>query len=165
MSRVIRKRKIKRLPFITCYTDGSFSPSTKNGGWCAYLECNGSSAIISGYAKNTSISRMEITAVLEALDIVKEKSHFEIFSDSQYVVNTIAKKWIYIWKKNNWRNTSGKVANVDLWKKIYDLLQFHDVTISWVKGHSGVIGNELCDEIAQMNTKKLNNAFYSKRFI
>ena len=158
----LTKEEIERLPFITCYTDGSCSPKTHAGGWCAYMECCGKSVILSGYEENTTISRMEIIAVLEALKAIKIKSHFEIFSDSQYVVNTIAKKWIYIWARSRWRTMTGKVANKDLWLEMLKLLQFHDVKIHWVRGHNGISGNELCNEVAKLNMQNLNNSLCKK---
>lgn len=147
-----KKKKIKRsdLPFITCYTDGSYSPKTNSGGWCAYLECDGTSAVIFGAELKTTISRMEINAVLQALRSITTPSLFHIFSDSMYVVNSIGKRWIQNWAANGWRTRDGgHVANKDLWEQVLQLVNFHKVKIQWVKGHNGNPGNELCDNIAQ----------------
>lgn len=142
-------------PIITCYTDGSYSPKNNTGGWSAYLECNGYSMVIYGGVSNTTISRMEITAVLQALKAVRIPSIFIIYSDSQYVVNSISKGWIQSWARRGWYTATGsKTANSDLWLEMLDLLRLHDVKISWIKGHSGNPGNELCDEFAQYSSRQ-----------
>ena len=159
-----RKRKINKKkgyiykPIITCYTDGSYSWKDDVGGYCAYLECNGYSLMISGSEHQTTNNRMELMALLESLRIVKVPSTFIVYSDSQYVVNAIRFNWIEMWKKNHWHTKSGTpVANVDIWKQILKLLQFHDVQINWVRGHSGTLGNELCDEVSSMQMKNLRH--------
>ena len=159
----VPKKIPKHLPVITCYTDGSYSNATDTGGFCAYLECEGSSAIISGHEHHTTVNRMEIRAVLEALRAVQIKSYFIIHSDSMYVVNTINNHWIKNWISRGWKTVSGTpVANKDLWLKILELTQYHTVKMVWVKGHSGIVGNELCDEVAQMHTKALGSLMTNK---
>lgn len=153
-----RPRNKKRLPVITCYTDGSYSIDTDTGGFCAYLEHGGKSLIVSGHEYKTTVNRMEIRAVLEALKIITVPCLFLIHSDSMYVVNTIEKNWIKNWISNGWKTFTGTaVANQDLWRDIYELLQFHTVKMIWVKGHSGIDGNELCDEVAQMHMRALGS--------
>lgn len=152
------KNKSNRLPVITCYTDGSYSRDTDTGGFCTYLECDGKSVIISGHEQHTTVNRMEIRAVLEALKSIQMKSMFIIHSDSMYVVNSINNNWIYKWIANGWRTVTGTpVANKDLWLQILELIQYHQVKMIWVKGHSGILGNELCDEVAQMHMRALGS--------
>ena len=138
------------IPSITCYTDGSYSQKTDMGGWCAYLECWGESVVMFDSVKGTTVNRMELTAVIEALSYIPTKCNFHIYSDSAYVVNSISKRWVQNWARNGWMTFGGtKVQNIDLWKQILELVQLHNVNIYWVKGHAGDPGNELCDTIAQ----------------
>ncbi len=156
--KIPRVKHKKKLPVITCYTDGSYSYETNTGGFCAYLEHGGKSLIISGHEYKTTVNRMEIRAVLEALKLISVPCMYIIHSDSMYVVNTIEKNWIQHWMHNNWKTMTGNnVANKDLWLEIYEWTKFHTVKMIWVKGHSGIIGNELCDEVAQMHTKALGS--------
>lgn len=145
-----------RPPVITCYTDGSYSRESDTGGFCTYLECEGVSVIISGNEYHTTVNRMEIRAVLEALKAVQIRSVFLIHSDSMYVVNTINNNWIRKWISKGWKTEAGTpVANKDLWLEIFELMQHHCVKMIWVKGHSGIEGNELCDEVAQWQMRSL----------
>lgn len=151
-----KKKKYTYKPIVTCYTDGSYSWRDDTGGYAAYLECNGYSLLLSGSEHQTTNNRMELRALLEALRIVKVPCTFVIYSDSQYVVNAIRYHWLNIWKNNKWKTKTGTdVANIDIWKQIYKLLQFHDVQIHWVKGHNGIPGNELCDEVSGMHMQNL----------
>lgn len=138
------------MAHIVCYTDGSYSSKNNAGSWCAYLDCNGISTVMFGSASPTTVNRMELTAVLETLSFIQEPSIFYITSDSAYVVNSIANRWVQSWAKRGWKTRDGKdVKNKDLWLKILDLVQHHEVHMAWVKGHSGDPGNELVDTIAQ----------------
>ena len=151
------RKKMNRPPVVTCYTDGSCAHQIGAGGWCAYLECDGKSAMLSGSATHTTVSRMEIMGVYEALRAITIPSIITIYSDSQYVVSTISKNWIERWAQRGWKTITGKdVANQDLWIPIWDLLRFHvQVNLQWVKGHNGDPGNELCNEVAQTQMRKM----------
>ena len=92
---------------------------------------------------------MELRAVIEALNILKEPCQITLYSDSQYMKNGIT-KWIFNWKKNNWKSSQGKpVKNQDLWQALNEAIQHHQINWQWVKGHAGHRENEICDELAK----------------
>ena len=141
---------------VTIYTDGACSGNPGPGGWGAILMYNGTSKEISGASKDTTNNIMEITAVLEALKLLKEECEVKVYSDSAYVVNAFNQGWIYNWRKNNWR-TAGKdpVKNQELWQELYELTQKHKVEFIKVKGHSDNEYNNRCDELARNAIKNL----------
>lgn len=141
---------------VTIYTDGACSGNPGPGGWGAILMCNGVQKEISGAKKDTTNNIMEITAVLEALKLLKVECDVKVYSDSAYVVNAFNQGWIYNWKKNNWR-TAGKdsVKNQELWEELYDLTQKHKVEFIKVKGHSDNEFNNKCDFLATSAIKTL----------
>ena len=135
---------------VIIYTDGACKGNPGVGGWGAILEYKDKNKKIYGYDENTTNNRMELTAAIRALDVLKEKSKVIIYTDSKYVMNGIT-IWIDGWKKNNWKTSSKKeVKNIDLWKLIDKLNSFHSVEWKWVKGHSGNTGNEMADELANL---------------
>lgn len=92
---------------------------------------------------------MEIMAVIKGLEMLKEPCKVTVYSDSAYVVNTIDKGWIYNWKKNNWKKSDkSKVKNIDLWEKLLELMNIHELTFIKVKGHSDNEYNNRCDKLA-----------------
>ena len=122
---------------VTVYTDGACSGNPGPGGWGAILMYNENKKEISGAEKETTNNIMEITAVLEALKILKEECEVKIYSDSAYVVNAFNQGWIYNWRKNNWKTANKEpVKNKELWEKLYELTQKHKVEFIKVKGHS-----------------------------
>ena len=141
---------------VTIYTDGACSGNPGPGGWGAILMYNENKKEISGAEKETTNNIMEITAVLEALKLLKEPCEVKVYSDSAYVVNAFNQKWIDKWQKNNWK-TSGKddVKNRELWEELYDLVQKHDVEFIKVKGHSDNEYNNRCDHLATSAIKTL----------
>ena len=141
---------------VTIYTDGACSGNPGPGGWGAILMYNGTSKEISGASKDTTNNIMEITAVLEALKLLKEECEVKVYSDSAYVVNAFNQGWIYNWRKNNWR-TVGKdpVKNQELWQELYELTQKHKVEFIKVKGHSDNEYNNRCDFLATSAIKTL----------
>ena len=113
---------------VIIYTDGACSGNPGPGGWGAILMYNETSKEISGANKDTTNNIMEITAVLEALKLLKEECEVKIYSDSAYVVNAFNQGWIYNWKKNNWKTASKEpVKNQELWEELYSLVQKHKV--------------------------------------
>lgn len=142
---------------VTIYTDGACSGNPGPGGWGAVLMCNGNIKEISGYNKNTTNNIMEITAVIEALKLLKYECEVEIYSDSAYVVNAFNQKWIENWKKNNWKNSNKEdVKNKELWEELDKLVSEHKVNFIKVKGHADNKWNNRCDELATGEIKKNN---------
>lgn len=134
---------------VTIYTDGACRGNPGAGGWAAVLEYNGVKKEIYGKDKNTTNNKMELTAVLKALSILKEPCNVELYSDSKYFCDSIIKGWAKNWQKNGWRKPDGKKAlNIDLWEEILHLILKHNVNIHWVKGHAGNKNNERCDFLA-----------------
>ena len=135
---------------VTIYTDGACSGNPGPGGWGSILMYKNNKKEISGANKNTTNNIMELTAVIEALKILKYECNVKIYSDSAYVVNAFNQKWIYGWMKKNWKNASNEpVKNKELWQELYDLTQRHNVTFIKVKGHSDNEYNNRCDEMAR----------------
>lgn len=142
---------------ITIYTDGACSGNPGPGGWGAILMMGENKKEISGGSENTTNNIMELTAVIEALKLLKRPCKVNIYSDSAYVVNAFIQKWIYVWMKKNWKTASGDpVKNKELWQELYSLTQTHDVTFNKVKGHADNEFNNRCDELARMETAKFN---------
>lgn len=134
---------------VEIYTDGACSGNPGPGGWGAVLVYNKKEEEMSGGEKSTTNNRMELTAVIEALDALKEPCLVTLTTDSKYVCDAINKGWVYSWKKNGWKKSDKKPAlNVDLWEKLLNLLDNHKVTFCWVKGHNGHKYNERCDKLA-----------------
>ena len=132
---------------ITIYTDGACSGNPGPGGWGAILEWQGHQKELSGGEAQTTNNRMELTAVLTALAILKEPCVVELYSDSKYVVDAIEKGWLYGWQKKGWIKADKKpVLNVDLWQQLLPLLARHDVRLHWVKGHAENEKNNRCDQ-------------------
>ena len=140
---------------ITIYTDGACSGNPGPGGWGAILEWQGHQKELSGGEAQTTNNRMELTAVLTALAILKEPCIVELYSDSKYVVDAIEKGWLYGSQKKGWIKADKKpVLNVDLWQQLLPLLARHDVRLHWVKGHAENEKNNRCDQLAVAESKK-----------
>ena len=141
---------------VIIYTDGACSGNPGPGGWGAILMYNETSKEISGALNNTTNNVMELTAVIEALKLLKYKCNVKLYSDSAYVVNAFNQGWIYNWKKNNWKTASKEpVKNQELWEELYSLVQKHKVEFIKVKGHSDNEYNNRCDFLATSAIKKL----------
>ena len=133
---------------LKIYTDGACSGNPGKGGWAAIINDNGNTKKISGSEKNTTNNQMEMTAAIEGLSYFAESTHIEIYTDSNYLKDGI-ESWIHSWKKNGWKTASKKpVKNKELWMKVDELNQFHNVSWSWVKGHSGNRENDIADMLA-----------------
>lgn len=141
---------------VIIYTDGACSGNPGPGGWGSILMYKGNTKEISGGKKDTTNNVMELTAVIEALKLLKFKCKVNLYSDSAYVVNAFNQKWIYGWMKNGWKNASKEpVKNKELWQELYELTKVHDVTFIKVKGHSDNEYNNRCDEMARQEVTKL----------
>ena len=141
---------------VVIYTDGACSGNPGPGGWGSILMYKDNKKEISGGKLDTTNNIMEVTAVIEALKLLKFKCKVSIYSDSAYVVNAFNQKWIYGWMKNGWKNASKEpVKNKELWQELYGLTKAHEVTFIKVKGHSDNEYNNRCDELARQAIKKL----------
>lgn len=135
---------------VTIYTDGACSGNPGPGGWGAILMYKDNKKEISGGKKDTTNNIMELTAVIEALKLLKYPCKVNLYSDSAYVVNAFLQKWIFGWQKNNWKTSDKKdVKNKELWQELVNLTHKHDVTFIKVKGHSDNKYNNRCDELAR----------------
>lgn len=135
---------------VTIYTDGACSGNPGPGGWGAILMYDENKKEISGGKKDTTNNIMELTAALEALQILKYPCEVELYSDSAYLVNGFTKGWIYNWKKNNWKTANKEpVKNKEIWEALYNMTQKHKVNFIKVKGHSDNEYNNRCDELAR----------------
>ncbi|BED92199.1 MAG: ribonuclease HI [Candidatus Improbicoccus pseudotrichonymphae] len=137
------------LKKVKIFSDGACSGNPGPGGWAAILRYNGHEKKISGFEKMTTNNRMELSAIINALKILKEPCEVEVYSDSKYIINAIEKKWLFKWSKNNWKKSNNKeVINIELWKEILNLINLHKISLIWIKGHSGNPENEECDRMA-----------------
>lgn len=141
---------------VIIYTDGACSGNPGPGGWGSILMYKDNKKEIFGGKANTTNNVMELTAVIEALKLLKYPCEVEIYSDSAYVVNAFNQGWIYNWIKNKWM-TSGKgpVKNKEIWQELYSLTQKHKVKFIKVKGHSDNEFNNRCDEMARNSIKNI----------
>ena len=134
---------------VDLYTDGACSGNPGKGGYGGILIYNGHEKEYSGYEAETTNNRMELTAVIKGLQMLKEPVELHIFSDSAYVVNAFLEGWIDNWQKNNWRTANKKeVQNIDLWTELLSLLDKHIVVWNKVKGHADNEFNNRCDSLA-----------------
>ncbi len=135
---------------VTIYTDGACSGNPGPGGWGCVLMYNQHKKESSGGAESTTNNRMEITAALEALKLLKEPCQVDLYTDSAYLCNALEKKWLETWSKNGWKTASkSNVENQDLWKALIVLLEKHHVQFHKVKGHADNEFNNRCDKLAR----------------
>ena len=133
---------------VVIYTDGACKGNPGPGGWGAWLRAGVHEKELWGGEALTTNNRMELTAVIEALALLKQPSRVVVHTDSAYVKNGIT-TWIHGWKARGWTTADRKpVKNVDLWQKLDALRGRHQVDWRWVKGHAGDPGNERADQLA-----------------
>ena len=133
---------------VIIYTDGACRGNPGPGGWGALIKFETAEKEIFGGQPDTTNNQMELSAAIEGLSILTEPCNVELFTDSKYVMDGIT-QWIQNWKKNNWRTAAKKdVKNKELWQKLDQLINQHQVQWHWVKGHSGDAGNEAADLLA-----------------
>ena len=139
---------------VEIFTDGACKGNPGPGGWGAILRYKGVEKEISGGEANTTNNRMELTAVIKALELLKETCAVTLYTDSQYLKNGIT-KWVAGWKRRGWKKADGQpVLNQGYWVELDKLYNSHDVTFHWVKGHVGVELNERCDQLAKAQAVK-----------
>jgi ribonuclease HI len=134
---------------VTLYTDGGCSGNPGPGGWGAILRSGSAEKELCGGEESTTNNRMELTAVIEGLSALKRPCRVTVITDSKYVVDAIEKGWAKKWRSQGWmRNKSERALNPDLWEKLLSLLEQHEVSFRWIKGHAGHPENERCDALA-----------------
>ena len=137
-----------RNEMIEIYTDGACKGNPGVGGWGAWLRYGDHEKELFGGEAHTTNNRMELLAVIRALESIKRPVPLVIHTDSQYVQKGIT-EWMSNWKRRGWRTADKKpVKNVDLWQQLDELAQRHEIEWRWVKGHSGNAGNERADQLA-----------------
>ena len=137
------------LKHVTIYTDGSCLGNPGPGGWGAVLLHGQDRREMSGGFRETTNNRMELLAVIEGLEALKETCRVTLFSDSRYVVDAMSKGWATRWRANKWqRNSRERAVNPDLWERLLVLAEKHHVEFKWVRGHRGVVENERVDKLA-----------------
>ena len=139
---------------VTIYTDGACSGNPGPGGWGAILRYGSAVKEMSGGDPETTNNRMELTGVITALSALKEPCRVTLYTDSQYVESAVNLGWLESWQRRGWRRKGGEVKNPDLWQALIPLLETHDVTFVWVKGHAEDEYNNRCDELAVAESKK-----------
>ena len=140
---------------VIIYTDGACRGNPGPGGWGAILDYKGIEKELYGAEKHTTNNRMELMAVIKALEILKQTCLVKLYSDSSYVLKGIT-DWMPNWKKRGWKTASKTaVKNEDLWRRLDALIVSHQIEWLWVKGHSGIIGNERADQLANKGIDSL----------
>jgi ribonuclease HI len=136
-------------PTVTLYTDGACSGNPGPGGWAALLESGPHERELSGGEPNTTNNRMELRAVIEGLDALRTASRVMVHTDSAYIANAFNQNWIKGWQRNGWKTASRQpVKNQDLWQRLLQLMERHDVEFVKVKGHADDERNNRVDRLA-----------------
>ena len=139
---------------ITIYTDGACSGNPGPGGYGAVMQYGKHRRELSGGFRKTTNNRMELLAVIEGLLTLNRPCDVTVYSDSKYIVDAVNLGWARRWQANGWqRNKRERALNPDLWAQLLDLLDTHQVTLRWVKGHAGNPGNERADALAVAASK------------
>ena len=137
----------KRQVYI--FSDGACSGNPGPGGYGVILRCDGKEKELSGGEARTTNNRMELMGVITGLEALKYPCRVTVQTDSRYVVDGIEKGWAKSWRKRGWIKSDKKPAlNPDLWGRLLDLLDIHEVNFTWIKGHAGHEENERCDRLA-----------------
>lgn len=140
---------------VIIYTDGACRGNPGKGGWGAILRYKGSIKELHGGDKETTNNRMELMAAISALEALKKPCVVHLYIDSKYVLDGIT-QWLPNWKKRGWKTASkAPVKNEDLWRRLDTAIQTHQIDWRWVKGHSGNIGNERADALANLGIDSL----------
>lgn len=140
---------------VTIYTDGACSGNPGPGGWGAVLIYGPHEKELSGGEPDTTNNRMELTAVIQALSLLKEPCAVELWSDSKYVIDGLSKGWAKSWKARGWKKADKKPAlNPELWDRLLVLTEIHTLRYHWVKGHAENPYNNRCDALAVAERRK-----------
>jgi len=140
---------------VVIYTDGACSGNPGRGGWGVVLRWNGTQKELHGGDAQTTNNRMELMAAIQALEALHRPSRVQLHTDSTYLLNGIT-KWITAWQRNGWRTSARKpVKNEDLWRRLVEAMNGHEVSWLWVKGHAGEEGNERADALARLGIEEV----------
>jgi len=146
-------KKIEK-PFVEIFADGACSGNPGIGGYGIILRSGIREKELSGCNPMTTNNRMELTAVIKALEALKNPCRVKVVTDSNYVIQGIT-LWIFRWLNNNWKNSQKQnVINRDLWERLLELSKLHDIQWLWIRGHANNIDNERCDTLAKLAIKK-----------
>lgn len=138
------------MKIVSLTTDGACLGNPGPGGWAALLRFGEHDKVVSGGETETTNNRMELTAIIEGLRLLKEPCQVQIVTDSRYVMDAFEQGWLRSWTANNWRTSANKeVKNQDLWQALLAETKRHRISWTWVKGHSGHPDNELVDKAAR----------------
>ena len=141
------------MKLIELFTDGACSGNPGSGGFGVILKYGEHIKELSEGYHLTTNNRMELLAAIKGLEALKEPCKVDLYSDSKYLTDAILKGWLTSWQAKGWRKSDkSKVLNIDLWERLLPLLDKHEVTFHWVKGHDGHAENERCDELARMGS-------------
>ena len=136
------------MDHVEIFTDGACSGNPGPGGWGAIMRTKGKEKELSGGEKDTTNNRMEMMAVIAALEALQRDCSVKITTDSQYVMKGML-EWLPGWKKRNWQTAAKKpVKNIDLWQRLESAAESHQVEWEWVRGHQGHVENERADQLA-----------------
>jgi len=143
------------LPEVTIYTDGGADPNPGTGGWAAVLldKATGTVRELSGGEARATNNRMELTAAIRALEALTRPCRVKLFTDSQYLRKGIT-EWLPGWIARGWRRKDGELQNEDLWRRLAELIESHEIHWGWVKGHAGNKWNERADELATLEIRR-----------
>lgn len=145
----------QKSELVIIYADGACKGNPGPGGWGAWISMGGHSKELCGGEPVTTNNRMELTAVIRALEALKRSCQVKIYTDSVYVQKGMT-EWIDSWKKRNWRTADKKpVKNEDLWQILDALSQQHQIEWLWLKGHAGDAGNERADALANQGVAQV----------
>ncbi|NWF77598.1 MAG: ribonuclease HI [Chloroflexi bacterium] len=148
---------MKKTKHVTIYTDGACLGNPGPGGYGVILLYRGHKRELSGGYDKTTNNRMEIMAAIVGLEALKEKCQVTLYSDSEYLVKAMSRGWAQRWRANRWqRSKREKVLNPDLWERLLQLCDHHEIKFSWVKGHAGTLENRRCDELAMQAAQQPN---------
>ena len=147
-------RNLPGMTEVVIYTDGACSGNPGPGGWGAVLQWNGTVKELHGGEPQTTNNRMELMAAIQALEGLSRPATVQLYTDSKYLLDGIT-KWIYGWQRNGWRTAAKQpVKNADLWRRLVEAMDGHQISWQWVKGHAGDPGNERADELARLGIEE-----------